>query len=82
MMTYMKSVKATFVNWVNENQTLALVLGGAILLPLGLALVFGMFTLYLFLLSVIFGAKVGAFVCLTSLMGATAGGCIAYFIRD
>lgn len=61
MMTYVKSVKNTLMNWVNENQTLALVLGGAILLPLGLALVLGVFSLYLFILSFIFGAKVGLF---------------------
>ncbi len=82
MMTYVKSVKNTLMNWVNENQTLALVLGGAILLPLGLALVLGVFSLYLFILSFIFGAKVGAILCLTSLMGAAAGGCVAYLIRD
>jgi uncharacterized membrane protein len=79
-MNYLKSVKATFVNWFNENQTLALVLGGAILLPLGVGLIIGVVVLYAFLLSLMVGTTVAVFTTILSVIGAIIGGWIGYVI--
>jgi hypothetical protein len=53
MMNYWKSVKATFWNWLEENQRLGFVLLGAILLPLmlciGLGLIFVFASILMFL---------------------------------
>lgn len=77
----MKSVKNTFINWFNENQTLALILGGAILLPIGVALIVGVLVLYTFLLSLMVGTPLAIFTAILSTIGAIIGGYIGYLIR-
>ena len=73
MMTYMKSVKRTIANWINENKKLAYTLGGAIGLPLIMAAGIGLFFGILFVLSLIFGMKIAAALMIVMPIGAGVG---------
>lgn len=73
MTTYMKSVKRTIVNWINENKKLAYILGGAIGLPLIIAAGIGLFFGVLYVLSLIFGMKIAAALMVVMPIGAAVG---------
>jgi len=72
-MTYMKSVKDTFVNWFNENKTLGAILLGMIGFPLALFLVGVAIALTIMILSFLFGEFYGTAVFLTMFIGAFGG---------
>lgn len=72
-MNYWKSVKATFINWFNENRKLGYILIGMIGLPLGLFAVAGVIALCIIILSFFFGQFFGTLVFLQMLVGAFAG---------
>lgn len=73
MMTYMKSVKQTFINWYTENKVLASILVGAIGFPIALALVGAVIALVITILSFFFGQLGGVAVFLMMLVGAFGG---------
>jgi hypothetical protein len=69
----MKSVKQTFINWFNENKTLASVLIGAIGLPLALFVVGGGIALIVSLLSFFLGEFYASVAFLLMVVGAVGG---------
>ena len=74
----MRSVKATITNWINENQRLALVIAGAVGLPLvlglGAAIVVLVANIFMW-----FGLSPAVALLITSLMTIGAiGGYLAY----
>lgn len=73
MTTYMKSVKRTITNWVNENKKLAYILGGAIGVPLLLATGIGLFFGILYVLSLVFGTAIAAALMIIMPIGAGVG---------
>lgn len=73
MMTYMKSVKQTFVNWFKENRTLGFILVGMIGFPIVMAIVGGAIALVLAVLSILFGKFWGTIIFVAMLVGAIAG---------
>ena len=82
MMTYMKSVKQTILNWVDENQRAAFVIAGAVGLPLLLAIGGGVLAL-LINIFMWFGLSTTASILVTSLMMIGAiGGFLAYSWLD
>lgn len=82
MMTYMKSVKQTILNWINENQRAAFIIAGAVGLPLLLAVGGGILTLVVFIL-MLFGLSTTVSIMITSLMVIGAiGGLLAYSWLD
>lgn len=72
-MNYWKSVKATFINWFNENRRLAYVLIGMIGFPLALFVMGGMIALIIMTLSFFFGEFFGSTVFLMMTVGAVGG---------
>jgi len=81
-MTYMKSVKQTILNWVDENQRAAFVIAGAVGLPLLLAIGGGVLAL-LINIFMWFGLSTTASILVTSLMMIGAiGGFLAYSWLD
>ena len=72
-MTYMKSVKVTFLNWLRENRTLGFILIGMIGFPIAMALVGGAIALILAILSLLFGKFWGTLIFVGMLVGAIAG---------
>lgn len=78
MMTYMKSVKQTIQNWINENKRAAFIIAGAVGLPLLLVLGGGILSLVVFVLT-LFGLSTSVSILITSLMVIGAiGGFLAY----
>ena len=73
MMNYLKSVKATFVNWFNENKTVAYVLIGAIGLPIALFVIGNVLALIITLLSFLFGEFYASVVFLLIIVGGFGG---------
>ena len=73
MMTYMKSVKRTIANWINENKKLAYILGGAIGVPLAIAAAIGLFFGILYVLSLVFGMAIAGVLMLIVPLGAGVG---------
>ncbi len=72
-MTYMKSVKQTFINWHNENKTLASVLIGAIGLPIALFIIGGGIALIISLLSFLLGEFYASVAFLFMVVGGVGG---------
>lgn len=73
MMTYMKSVKQTFINFYNENKTLAAIIIGAIGFPLAIAIVGGLMALVIAILSIFFGQFYAIVVFLMMIVGGIGG---------
>ncbi len=73
MMTYMKSVKATFINWFNENRRLGYILLGMIGFPLALFAIGGVMALCIIILSFFLGQFIGTTVFLLMMVGAFGG---------
>lgn len=73
MMTYMKSVRQTFINWFNENKVLASILIGAIGFPIALFLVGSVIALIITILSFFFSELIAAAIFFMMLVGAIAG---------
>lgn len=73
MMTYMKSVKQTFINFYNENKTLSAIIIGAIGFPLALAIVGGLMALVIAILSIFFGQFYAIVVFLMMIVGGIGG---------
>ena len=73
MMTYMKSVKQTFINWYSENKTLASILIGAIGFPLALAIVGGVMALIIAILSIFLGEFYAIVTLLMMIVGGIGG---------
>jgi len=72
-MNYWKSVKATFVNWFNENRRLGYILIGMIGFPLALFAVGGAIALVIMALSFFFGEFFGSVIFLMMVVGAVGG---------
>jgi hypothetical protein len=72
-MNYWKSVKATFVNWFNENKTLASVLIGAIGFPIAVFIVGGSIALIISLLSFLLGEFYASVAFLFMVVGGIGG---------
>ena len=72
-MNYLKSVKATFVNWFNENRRLGYILLGMFGLPIGLFAIAAVIALCITILSFFFGQFFGTLVFLMMIVGAFAG---------
>ena len=73
MTTYMKTVKATLINWFSENKVLASVLIGAIGFPLALAIVGGAMALIIAILSIFFGQLYAFVILLMMIVGGIGG---------
>ena len=83
MMTYMKSVKNTIVNWANENRLLAYLIAGAIGLPLLLGVGGLILTSIVFILTLIgIGAGVAIAIVTLAVIGAIAGAVAYYYFED
>ena len=83
MMTYMKSVKNTIVNWAKENRLLAYLVAGAIGLPLLLGVGGLILTLIVFLLTLIgIGTGVAIAIVTLAVIGAIAGAAAYYYFED
>lgn len=83
MMTYMKSVKQTFINWARENKLLAYLLAGAIGLPVLLGIGGLAITLIVGLLTLI-GLSTGVAIAIVTLaiVGAIGGAAAYYYFED
>lgn len=73
MTTYMKTVKATLINWFNENKVLASVLIGAIGFPIALFAVAAVIAVIIIILSFFFGELIAVAVFFMMLVGAIGG---------
>ena len=73
MMTYMKSVKQTLINWYSENKVLASILIGAIGFPLAVAIVGGVVALIIILLSLLFGQVLAVSIFFMMIVGGIGG---------
>lgn len=83
MMTYMKSVKNTIVNWANENRLLAYLIAGAIGLPLLLGVGGLILTSIVFILTLIgIGTGVAIAIVTLAVIGAIAGAVAYYYFED
>lgn len=82
-MTYMKSVKQTFINWARENKLLAYLLAGAIGLPVLLGIGSLAVTLIIGLLTLI-GLSTGVAIAIVTLciIGALGGAAAYYYFED
>ena len=77
MTTYMNAIKRTVGNWISENKTLAYTIIGAILLPLGLAIIGGLFIFLVWLGSFLFGTAMTILILFFALLGAIIGWMVA-----
>jgi hypothetical protein len=77
-MNYLKSVKATFVNWFNENQRLGFIILGAIGLPLCLFFGLGVLTLIVLLLTMLGLSTESAIIVIVLMITGAIGGLLAY----
>ena len=83
MMTYMKSVKNTIVNWANENKLLAYLIAGAIGLPLILAIGGLVLSLLIFLLTLLgISTSIAIAIVTLAFIGAVAGAAAYYYFED
>lgn len=83
MMTYMKSVKNTIINWAKENKILAYVLAGAIGLPIILGIGGLVLTLLIFILTLLgFSTGVAIATVTLALVGAIGGAAAYYYFED
>lgn len=73
MMTYMKSVKQTFINFYKENRVLSAIIIGAIGFPLAIAIVGGVMALTIAILSIFFGQFYATIVLLMMIVGGIGG---------
>lgn len=73
MMTYMKSVKQTFINFYNENKVLSAIIIGAIGFPLALAVVGSVMALIIAILSIFFGQFYATVIFLMMIVGGIGG---------
>ena len=83
MMTYMKSVKNTIINWAKENKLLAYLVAGAIGLPLLLGVGGLVLTFIVFILTLIGISTVVAIAIVTlTVIGAIAGAVAYYYFEE
>lgn len=83
MMTYMKSVKKTIINWAKENRLAAYILAGTIGLPLALGLGGLALTLVVFILTLIgVSTTIAIGIVTLAVIGAVAGATAYYYFED
>ena len=83
MMTYVKSVKNTIINWAKENKLIAYLVAGAIGLPVALGLGGLILTFIVFILTLI-GISTGVAIVIVTLavIGALAGAVAYYYFEE
>ena len=83
MMTYVKSVKNTIINWAKENKLIAYLVAGAIGLPVALGLGGLVLTFIVFVLTLIgIGTGVAIAIVTLAVIGAIAGAVAYYYFED